>query len=209
MKKQKSFTGYEAVNNFEEAIADFCGSKYAIAVDSCTNALFLCLTYKRLHEVHASGVCIPTKTYPSVACAIKNANMRVSFLDKSWKGSYELYPFKVIDSALRFKKDMHKKGDMTCLSFHMKKHIPIGRGGMILVDELEMYEWLKKARFDGRNPVPLNEDKIEMIGWNCYMTPEQASRGLVLFNSIKDDDIKDLQVSKQNYPDLSKLGVYQ
>jgi dTDP-4-amino-4,6-dideoxygalactose transaminase len=35
----------EIINIFESNIADFCGSKYAVAVDCCSNALFLILKY--------------------------------------------------------------------------------------------------------------------------------------------------------------------
>ena len=33
---------WENVDRFEEVIAEYAGSKYAIATDSCTNAIFLC-----------------------------------------------------------------------------------------------------------------------------------------------------------------------
>ena len=33
---------YNIVRMFEEEMAHYTGAKYAISVDSCTNALFLC-----------------------------------------------------------------------------------------------------------------------------------------------------------------------
>ena len=36
---------YDVVEQFEKEIAEFAGAKYAISVDSCTNALFLSLMY--------------------------------------------------------------------------------------------------------------------------------------------------------------------
>ena len=36
---------YKIVKMFEEEVAHYTGSKYAVAVDSCTNALFLCCKY--------------------------------------------------------------------------------------------------------------------------------------------------------------------
>ncbi len=36
---------YKIVETFEERVADFCGSKYAVAVESCTAAIFLCCKY--------------------------------------------------------------------------------------------------------------------------------------------------------------------
>ena len=35
----------DAVNIFEQKVADFAGSKYAVAIDCCSNGLFLCLKY--------------------------------------------------------------------------------------------------------------------------------------------------------------------
>ena len=40
------------------------------------------------------------------------------------------------------------------------------------------------------------------------MTPEQAARGLELFDAIKDGANADLLVADQGYPDLSLYPVY-
>ena len=37
------------------------------------------------------------------------------------------------------------------LSFHIKKQLPIGKGGMILTDDQQAVEWFKKARYEGRS----------------------------------------------------------
>jgi dTDP-4-amino-4,6-dideoxygalactose transaminase len=42
---------YKIVKMFEEEIADYTGAPYAISVDSCTNALFLCCKYLQVKEV--------------------------------------------------------------------------------------------------------------------------------------------------------------
>jgi dTDP-4-amino-4,6-dideoxygalactose transaminase len=36
---------YKIVQMFEEEIAEYTGSPYAVALDNCTDALFLCCTY--------------------------------------------------------------------------------------------------------------------------------------------------------------------
>jgi hypothetical protein len=41
------------------------------------------------------------------------------------------------------------------------------------------------------------------------MTPEQALRGIQLFNTIKNKDIKDLVANEQGYPDLSQFKIYE
>src|SRR3990167_9425967 len=124
------------VRQFEKTIAEHCGAPYGIAVESCTAAIFLCCFYSKVKEVH-----IPKRTYHSVPFSIIHAGGTVRFTDLKWKGAYQLKPYPIIDSALRFKKDMYKPGEFQCLSFQYSKHIPIGRGGMILTDSKKAAEW--------------------------------------------------------------------
>ena len=194
---------YDVVREFEERIANWAGSKYAVAVESGTAAIFLCCVFKNVQYVK-----IPRFTYPSVPCSIIHAGGAVQFESLNWQGMYELKPYGIWDSALRFQRNMYK-GGLHCLSFHLKKHLPLGRGGMILTNSQEAYKWLKKARFDGREEVPLADDPLSMLGWNMYMTPEQAIRGIQIFDLIKNDVLEDLDVKAQNYPDLSKYAVYK
>ena len=204
-----SFTPYDVVDEFEKTIAEYAGAKYGVAVDSCCNALLLSCQYYRLtYGGSPLTLSIPKFTYPGVACAIINSGNKVEFDDRRWKGIYNLGNRKIWDGALRSRRGMYH-GGLHCLSFHIKKHLPIGRGGMILCGDKWQYEWLKKARFDGRAQVPLNKDKIQFVGWNCYMTPGQAARGLMLFETIKDKDLPDIDAKTQGYPDLSLIKAYQ
>lgn len=198
---------YNVVIQFEEAIADYCGSKYAVAVESCTSALFLSLVYEFQKYGHRPNVHIPSKTYPGVACSIIHANGKIIFENDPWDGEYQLYPHPIWDSALRFKRGMYH-GGFQCLSFHIKKLLPIGRGGMILTNDKYAAQWLRKARFDGRDPVPLQEDNFTMLGWNMYLQPDQAARGLQLLQALGNRPLEDLRVEDQNYPDLSKHKIY-
>ena len=70
---------------------------------------------------------------------------------------------------------------------------------MILTDNSDAAEWLKARRYEGRTAgIRYQEDDISEEGWNMYMTPEQAVRGLMLM---------------QNYPevapDLSEIPPYR
>lgn len=200
---------YKTVIDFEEAVAKYCGSKYAVAVESCTSALFLSLVATKKFGMYPDkmNVSIPSRTYPGVACSIIHAGFQVRFVDTEWDGEYQLFPHNIWDAALRFKRGMYHGGSQ-CISFHIKKLIPIGRGGAILTDHEEYAKWLRKARFDGRNPVPLQEDSFDMLGWNCYMTPDQAARGLQLLQALGDRELPDLKVEDQKYPDLSQFKIY-
>jgi Predicted pyridoxal phosphate-dependent enzyme apparently involved in regulation of cell wall biogenesis len=203
---------YQSVIDFENVLAEFCGSKYAVCVESCTSALFLSLMWmKRQYDPTSIPVKIPSRTYPGVPCSIIHAGYKVEFQDVEWEGQYELGSLNIKDAALRFKRGMFH-GGFQCISFHAKKLLPIGRGGAILTDNIDAAKWLRRARFDGRNPVPLMEDHFDMLGWNCYLQPEQAARGLMLFQALISkypDGPPDLIVAEQGYPDLSLFPVYQ
>ena len=170
---------YFVVNEFEECIAEYTGAPYAVAVDSCTNAIFLCCKYVGVGEVR-----IPKKTYLSVPMSIIHAGGTVIFEERIWSGVYQLWPYNIWDAAMRFTSGMYMKGMFMCLSFHIKKHLKIGKGGMILTDNADAVKWFKKARYEGRNEKSYHEDDIDMLGWNMYMTPQQAALGLALMQNM-------------------------
>lgn len=176
---------WDIVQIFEEMVADYAGSKYAVALDNCTNGLFLCLKY-----LDARGkITIPAKTYVSVPQAIIHAGCEVEYDEREWSGVYTLDPYPIVDGATRFTKDMYIQDTFQCLSFHIKKTLPIGKGGMILTNDKEAVKWFKKARYEGRDiTVPYDEDIIDMLGWNMYMPPEQAAYGIKLFLQTKDEN---------------------
>ena len=194
---------FEVVRQFERRIAEYAGSKYAVAVDSCTNALFLSCMYLK---VKGHEITLPKRTYVSVPQSVIHAGGKVKFKDIKWKGTYQLNPFPIVDGAKRFTKGMYEKDTLHCLSFHMKKILDIGRGGAILTDDEEAVEWLKQARFDGRHEVPLHHDEFKILGWNMYMTPEQAGRGLWKMMGLPEHN-KD-QSETPPYPDLSKYTIF-
>ena len=135
--------------------------------------------------------------------AIKQAGGRVKFIGRKWQGCYSLLPYPIIDSAVRFRKDMYMPGEFRCLSFHYAKHIPIGRGGMILTDDKKAAEWFRVMRNDGRREIPKEFDHVTMCGYNTYMTPDQAARGLSLYywRIHNKPDLPDIDMG---YADLTK-----
>ena len=192
----------EVVDIFEKKVADFCGSKYAVAVDCCSNAIFLILKYINNHQ----KVKIPYFTYASVPMKILHAGYEFEFVDKKWSGTYKLDPLDVWDFAGRWTKGMYE-GGYAALSFQIKKRLPIGRGGMILCDDYESYTWFKKACYDGRDlEKNYMEDDIEMLGWHMYMTPEDAARGIILMDNIS--EINDDSHSHMSYKDLRLNKVF-
>lgn len=191
---------FEIVREFEEAVAKYTGAPYAVAVDSCTNALFLACKYHKVTEVT-----IPARTYVSVPNSIIHAGGKVRFIDLEWQGIYQLAPYPIWDCAKRFTSGMYQAGQMMCLSFQAKKILGIGKGGMVLTDDPDAVEWIKKARFNGRSEVPLEQDSYDCLGWNMYMTPEQAARGL--WNMLYLPEHNEDQLS-EDFADLRKYPVF-
>ena len=192
----------EVVDIFEKKVADFCGSKFVVAVDCCSNAIFLILKYIN----NPQKVKIPYFTYASVPMQILHAGYEFEFVDKKWSGTYKLDPLDVWDFAGRWTKGMYE-GGFAALSFQIKKRLPIGRGGMILCDDYESYTWFKKACYDGRDlEKNYMEDDIEMLGWHMYMTPEDAARGIILMDNIS--EINDDSHSHMSYKDLRLNKVF-
>jgi dTDP-4-amino-4,6-dideoxygalactose transaminase len=190
---------YKIVQMFEEEVADYTGAPYGVAVDNCTDAIFLCCTYNNVTDVT-----IPKKTYLSVPQSIIQAGGRVHFEEIGWKGCYQLKPYPIYDSAKRFTSKMYIPGSYMCLSFHPKKILKMRKGGMILTDNYEAYKWFKRARHEGREEIPYRLDNIKMFGWNMYMSPPDAAEGLWLMmgmSETNDDLIED-------YTDLTKNDIF-
>ena len=194
---------YKIVKMFEEEVAEYTGAPYAVSVDSCTNALFLCLKY-----LNAEEVIVPRKTYLSVPQSVLHAGAKLKFSNENWQGIYQLKPYPIWDSAKRFTSGMYIPGTHMCLSFHIKKHIKIGKGGMILTDNKEAVEWFKKARYEGRSEKFYKEDDIDMLGWNMYMTPQEAAHGLALMQNIPKHN-PDLDEHGNGYRDLKEFVVFK
>ena len=193
---------FKIVQMFEEEVAEYTGSPFAVAVDSCTNALFLACKYLRAKEVT-----IPKKTYLSVPMSIIHAGADVVFEDLDWEGVYQLKPYPIYDSAKRLTSNMYVPESFMCLSFHVKKQLAIGKGGMILTDDYKAVEWFKKARYEGRGEVNYKDDSVDMLGWNMYMTPQQASHGLALMQNYP-EYVADLK-ENNGYRDLTEFPVFK
>lgn len=202
---------YKITEQFEEALCHYTGAPYCVTVDNQSNALFLALMYENVKDVEVS---IPCRTYPSVPCEIIHAGGKVKWLPvegNTIKGAYQLAPTKVWDSALKFTADMYVQNTHMCLSFTGPyKHLKLSKGGAILTDDEKAYKWFKRARFSGRNECSYHEDELDMLGWNFYMMPEIATRGLLLIKQFynMDGSKKHNDDSELPYPNLSKFKVY-
>lgn len=202
---------YDVTNEFEKRLADYTGAPYVVTVDNQSNALFLALMFENVKETE---ITIPSRTYPSVPCEIIHAGAKVNFKPvegTTLKGAYQLEPTNVWDAALSFTADMYKPGTHMCISFTGPyKHFKLSKGGAILTDNYQAYLWFKRARYSGRRECSYHDDNLDMLGWNFYMMPELATRGLLLINQFYnlDGSKKSNPDLELPYPDLSKFEVY-
>lgn len=191
---------------FEEKLAKFAGSKYAVTTDCCTNGLYLCLKYLK-----ASGkITIPSRTYVSVPMHIIHAGCDVDFEDIEWSGINQLKPYPIYDGATRFTKDMYLGGDaLQVVSFQIKKRLPIGKGGAIFTNSEQAYKWLKLATYDGRdlNTPYMSDEHVTQFGWHYYMTPEDAARGILLMDQLP--EVNEDSGGSSNYFDLSAHPLFK
>jgi dTDP-4-amino-4,6-dideoxygalactose transaminase len=205
-------TVYDVTNEFEKRLADYTGAPYAVTLDNQSNGLFLALMYEK---VGGTTITIPERTYPSVPCEIIHAGAKVAFdavEGTTLRGAYQLKPSRVWDSALRFTADMYLPNTHMCISFTGPyKHFKLSKGGAILTDDYQAYLWFKRARYSGRRECSYHDDHFDMLGWNFYMMPELATRGLLLMNQFYNSDGSkkhnaDLELP---YPNLSKFPIYK
>jgi dTDP-4-amino-4,6-dideoxygalactose transaminase len=194
---------FNQVKEFEKQISQFYNAPYAVATDCCTHAIELCLRYAGY-----DNIIVPTHTYISIPFTLEKLNLTWKFTYREWEDFYYLGNTNIIDAAVYWKRNGYIENTYMCLSFQYKKHLSLGRGGAILLQNKEDYDILKKMSYDGRSPnQPWMDQDIDTVGYHYYMTPETALMGLEkLPISIK-------SVPKHwnysNYPDLKLMKVFQ
>ena len=194
---------FKIVEQFENEVAKFFGAPHAVAVDCCTHALELCLRYKNVKHFT-----VPKRTYISVPFLANKIGATFEWKDEAWQDYYELGDTKILDAAVLWGYNTYKKDTMMCLSFQFRKHLNLGRGGMILLDDKQAAKQLKKMSYDGRHPsIPWREQNISTIGYHYYMTPETAKMGLQkLPQAIATSPTK---WTVNDWPDLTQMEIFK
>ena len=195
---------FETINKLENRIAKFFGAPYAVCLDSCTHGIELCLKYQNI-----GIITIPKRTYISVPFLAHKLNIQLEWKDEDWQDYYLVNKhFKPIyDAAVLWKKDSYIPGSFMCISFQFQKHLSLGRGGVILCDNKEDANALKKMTYDGRLPnIPWRDQNIKSFGYHYYMTPETAQLGLDKFDKAIKTKPKQWVIT--DWPDLTKMEVF-
>jgi len=212
------------IDRFEKSIAEYVGAKYAVAVTSCTTALYLCL--KAMGIKQGDKVAVPDFTFPATAnvvvelggipllvdvneeCGLDLSELRkVLSAHRDVKAIILVHPFGhalnvelyretiadlglsvpiIEDAATALGSTCNGKfagnmGECGCYSFHPRKLVAIGEGGMIVLNDEEMYEKLRVLRDHGKN-----RDGIFVVNsLNFRMSDIQAAIGLVQLNKLE------------------------
>ena len=204
---------------FENRVAEYVGTKHAIAVTSCTTGLHAVLESL---DIKGQEVIVPDYTYPATAEAVVlaggkpvlvdvdmesmnmnsvileeayNENMTV-FSPVSWAGvplEKEIYSLskklnlKMLEDAacsLGAKigsEFVGKIADYSCFSFHPRKVITTGEGGMITTDDDEIAEKCYSFKhFGAKGSV------FETIGTNYKLSNILSAIGLVQMKKIEE-----------------------
>lgn len=193
---------FDLVEKFEKDIAEFYQAPYAVAVDCCTHAIELSLRYTQIKLTTC-----PSNTYISVPFTLNKLGIKWSFEKNFWSDYYFLGNTNIVDAAVYWKQGGYINDTFMCLSFQFKKHLNLGRGGAILVNNINDYIALKKMSYDGRLPnIPWMEQKIDSIGYHYYMTPETALMGINKLDAAINTEPK--KWTYLDYPHLPDMPVF-
>ena len=189
---------WNSVFKFESLISRWFGSSYGIAVDSCTHGVELCLRYIGIDEIE-----VPKRTYLSIPFLSNKLNVPLKWKDEDWRDYYEIGNSGVYDAAVLWRENSYIPNTMMCLSFQFQKHLSLGRGGMILLDDERSAHKLAKMVYDGRQPnVPWRNQNVDTVGYHYYMTPETAQLGLDKLSLAIETPPKKWTV--KDWPDLTE-----
>jgi dTDP-4-amino-4,6-dideoxygalactose transaminase len=213
------------VEEFEQKFAEYVGTKYAVAVSSCTTALHLAMIVAGVKS--GDEVICPSLSFIATANAIVYAGAKPVFAEvdetynidpkhaeklitkntvailivhqmgfpadiDAFKKICEKYNLKLIEDAAcaagsSYKgKKIGSHSDLVCFSFHPRKVITTGDGGMITTSNKKYYERLKHLRQHGMSVNDrvrhlskkiIKEEYLE-VGYNYRMTDIQAAIGI-------------------------------
>jgi dTDP-4-amino-4,6-dideoxygalactose transaminase len=189
---------------FEAALAEYTGAPYVVVTDGCTHALELCFRHDKILETTFTPY-----TYLSIPMLMQQLGVKYEYYPdqfphrQQWIGEYKFEATRIWDSARLLSPGMYRPGMMQCLSFGHSKPLELGKGGAILLDDLDAYNWLSRARSDGRDLriSPWQNQKTFEQGYHYCPTLETCALGLEKLNSV------DPEPKYYQYPDLRDIDI--
>ena len=194
---------FEVVNDFEQKIAHWYGSPYAVAVDCCTHGIELSLRHQNV-----LSITVPKRTYLSIPFLADKLGIELKWKEENWKDYYYIGDTNIIDAAVLWRKHSYIPETFMCLSFQFQKHLSLGSGGMILTDDKDARDELKRMSYDGRDPdIPWRDQDISTRGYHYYMTPETAELGLKKLPKAIETEPRKWVI--EDWPDLRDMEVFK
>ena len=186
------------VTEFEKEFAKYVGAKYALAMNSATNAIEVIASFSS-----EDVISVPAMIPPVVVNALVAADYEVKHTDDvDWIGhdyhlttidSVDKGTIKVYDSAQRVDRDQYKEyasGDVAIFSFYPTKPVGSFDGGMIVSDNRDLIDALRVIVNNGMHGKGASWDKKwRGYGKKAYMNSIQAH--VALQNLRKLDDKKE------------------
>ncbi len=217
---------------FEQVVADYVGTKYAVAVSNCTAALHLALL--ALNTRPGDLVIVTAYSFVATANVIELCGAQPIFVDiqpdtfnldpncleetlKRLMANAEIarrvrailpvhifgqmanmpsileladrYSIPVVEDAAcalgaaLYERQAGTWGVMGCFSFHPRKAITTGEGGMITTNDPDLVHRLRMLRNHGQDPDASSPDFI-LPGFNYRMTEFQAALGLTQMTKL-------------------------
>jgi dTDP-4-amino-4,6-dideoxygalactose transaminase len=218
---------------FEQAVAEYVGSEYAVAVSSGTAALHLGLFALDVHP--GDIVLVSAYSWIATANVIELCGAQPAFLDiqpdtfnldpnrleealkqlmtdsetgRRVKAILPVHTFgQVADMAAIFElanryelpvvedaacamgatfndRQAGTWGTLGCFSFHPRKAITTGEGGMVVTNDAKLDRRLRALRNHGQDPDASSPPEFIMPGFNYRMTEFQAALGLTQMTKI-------------------------
>jgi dTDP-4-amino-4,6-dideoxygalactose transaminase len=194
---------FDAILDFESAVAKFTGAPYCVTTDCCSHAIEI--AFRLAHN--KSAVSFPAKTYLSVLMTMHKVGIKYTLEDIDWRDLYVFKGSNIWDCARYFKKDMYVSGNIQCVSFGRTKPLELGRGGCILTDNKELYERASRMRYDGRDIfkyAPWDAQEEFEVGYHYYLKPEDCVNGM---NRLAERKFTEQLDKHFEYPDCRKVKI--
>lgn len=191
------------VAELEKKWAKKCGSKYAVAVNSCTAALDIAVRIIPLQ----SPVTVSPFTFVSSALAPLNAGFQVELVDIDPKSFCTpesdiqvMYAGNISGKSRSGIYDMahcgggKHKGEVSCWSFHAVKNLPAGDGGMLTMNDPELYRRAKALSWCGIDKSTWERSgkkyawdyDIQEPGLKCHMNDITAAIALCQLEELEE-----------------------
>lgn len=192
---------FKEIDYFEQELAEYTGSPYAVVLDCCTHAIELSMRYDRVSYCEFSAY-----TYLSVNMIFHQLKIPYKLVDDRWEKNYQYHHTRIWDYARCFEANMYQPGTLTCVSFGRGKPLEIGHGGAVLLDDPDAYRSLKLQAYDGRDLsiAPWQDQKVFNIGYHYKLSPDFCKIGR---EKLAKQEFNTNQFGWEGYPDTRLITI--